>query len=227
MSNGTNGIDNDRFDRWADSYDNSLFQRLIFEPMHRFTLSQATARQPGPASILDIGCGTGRLLRRAARRVPDARMTGVDASEEMIRVARASVNGTAPIRFVHGFAEDMPFGDESFDLVVTTMSFHHWSDQSLGLREARRVLAPDGTFVLVDALAAGWVRWFLMRSHHGRFNPPETLERMLQQAGFDGARFVRVPRSGGVVQVVLSQPAPSAGVHRHEQAQQVELSPTA
>jgi ubiquinone/menaquinone biosynthesis C-methylase UbiE len=145
--------DVDRFGCWADSYDRSIMQRLLFVPLHQLTLKRATASQPVPISILDIGCGTGQLLRHAARYFPSAQMTGIDAAEEMVRVAQASVPAGAPVRFVHAFAEQMPFPDAAFDLVVSTLSFHHWADQLMALFETHRVLSPGGTFALVDAPA--------------------------------------------------------------------------
>jgi ubiquinone/menaquinone biosynthesis C-methylase UbiE len=206
MNNDASEWDVERFDRWADTYDRSMMQRLLMAPLHQLTIKQATATRPAPASILDIGCGTGQLLRRTARRFPQAHMTGIDASEDMVRVAQALVPEGALLRFVHAVAEQMPFDDGAFDVVVTTLSFHHWEDQPMALREVRRVLSPGGTFALVDALAVGMLRGRLTRSQHGRFYTPQVLEGMLRQAGFDVERFVPVLRFAGVVQVILSRP---------------------
>lgn len=193
-----------RFGRWADSYNESRLQRLVFAPLQETTLREAAILLPAPVAILDIGCGTGLLLQRAARRFPSAELTGIDAAAEMIGVAQASVPDGVPVRFVRAFAEELPFPDASFDLVLTTMSFHDWADQPAALREVRRVLAAGGVFALADALAVGWLRWLFARSRHGRFNSPPALRGMLRDAGLQGEKVVSVPRFGGTVQVVLS-----------------------
>lgn len=54
-----------RFGRRAESHDTSPLQRPIFAPLQELTLAEAAAARPGAASLLDIGCGTGLLLRRA------------------------------------------------------------------------------------------------------------------------------------------------------------------
>ena len=154
----------DGFGRWADSYDRSLLQRLLFAPVHHCMLGQTAMMCPAPSSVLDIGCGTGLLLRKAAERFPSAQLTGIDAAEDMVRVAQALVPEGAPIHFAQAFAEQVPFPDASFDLVVTSMSFHHWADQQKALSEARRLLSPGGVFVLADLLATGPAGVFLAGS---------------------------------------------------------------
>jgi SAM-dependent methyltransferase len=125
----------------------------------------------------------------------------------MIRVAQSSVPEGAPVYFAHGFAEQLPFPAASFDLVLTTMSFHHWADQAKALREVRRVLVPGGVFALADAMLVGPLRWLFARSFGGRFNEPSTLNGMLQDAGLHVAKIVPVPRFCGTLQVALARAA--------------------
>jgi SAM-dependent methyltransferase len=115
------------------------------------------------------------------------------------------------MRFARSFAELLPFPDAAFDLVVTTMSFHHWTDQMKALHEVHRVLSPIGIFALADALSVGILRWIFARNNHGRFNRPEALNAMLQEAGFEVEHFARVPRFSGTVQVVLSRSPAAEG----------------
>ena len=115
----------------------------------------ALANTPIPLRVLDVGCGTG-VLREMVDRVPNVlEIVGVDPSEGMLHIARE--DSPDQIRFVRAGAERMPFEDGRFDLVVSTMSFHHWHVQHAGLAEIARVLAPSGTFVLID-LSGRWIR---------------------------------------------------------------------
>jgi len=141
--------DIDRFDNWAATYDESPLQRLYFGPVHAAMLDMIGNASPNEwaGNILDIGCGTGRLLHAVAVRWPSARLFGVDPAERMILEA-TSRNPAATFRVAP--AEAIPFESESMDLVVSSLSFHHWADQTRGLREIRRVLRPVGMFVLAD-----------------------------------------------------------------------------
>jgi ubiquinone/menaquinone biosynthesis C-methylase UbiE len=205
MARASRDRDVDRFGRWADHYDRSYLQRVLFTPVHDAMLAQATAACPVPATVLDVGCGTGRLLHKAAACFPSARLTGIDAAADMVRVARAGLPEGAPVQIVEARAEQVPFPDGSFDLVLTTMSFHHWADQRTALRDLHRVLAPGGVFVLADLLATG-PAVLLRAGWWGRFNTPAGLAQMLRGAGFDVDRLVRVPRVPGCVRVVLARP---------------------
>ncbi|MEU2615291.1 methyltransferase domain-containing protein [Micromonospora sp. NPDC007271] len=132
------------FNRIADRYDRhwGQFGCRRADPE---VLAAAGPHQPG--RVLDVGCGTGRLLRLAAERWPDADLIGVDPAAEMIRVARGKLPRATLL--VAG-AELLPCDDASIDLVLSTTAFGHWADQSAGLREIARVLTPTGTLVLAE-----------------------------------------------------------------------------
>ena len=143
-----------RFERWSASYERSLLQRPLFARVHD-AIFRAAGGAPVPQAILDVGCGTGRLLREAHRRWPQTELIGVDLSEGMIKQARLLAPYAA---FLVSSAEDLPMPSESVDLVVSTMSFHHWNDQAQGIRQIVRVLRPGGRFLLADPAAPRWTR---------------------------------------------------------------------
>ena len=88
--------DVDRFNRWAGTYDSHWMQRRIFEPIQRTVLEVAGEQVERPAAILDVGCGTGQLLRAAELRYPGARLEGVDAAAEMVNhVRREAPSGSS------------------------------------------------------------------------------------------------------------------------------------
>ncbi len=201
--------DVERFGRWASTYDRSRLQKIVFEPVHRATLEAASHEAPRAGRVLDVGCGTGQLLGRAAAVFPDADLVGVDPAAQMVRQAEASVPAGVRARFAVATAEDLPFADASFDMVVSTMSFHHWSDQPAGLGEVRRVLAPGGVMALTDGLAVGrLLRWaFRAVGVHGRIHTPAELDAMLRAQGLATVGRGVLPRMGGAVQVVVSRAA--------------------
>ncbi len=200
-----------RFSRWADTYDRSILQRLVFAPLQHAVVERAARELGSACRILDAGCGTGQLLRRLAQRFPDAVLTGVDPAADMVRRARQAVSDGVPVTFAEARAEHLPFGDASFDLVTTTMSFHHWGDQPVALREIARVLAPSGVFLLADALPAGWLRWAFARRGHGRFNPPASLKEMIDEAGLSFVEFAPVARFGGSIQIAVCRAVSNEG----------------
>jgi ubiquinone/menaquinone biosynthesis C-methylase UbiE len=107
-----------------------------------------------PRQILDVGCGTGYLLGQLAARAPLAiALASIDAALAMIELARSAATD-GRVRLVVATAEQLPWPDRTFDLVVSTTSFDHWADQRVGLAQCARVLAPGGCLVLADLLLA-------------------------------------------------------------------------
>jgi ubiquinone/menaquinone biosynthesis C-methylase UbiE len=135
------------FDRWAPGYDNSALQPT-FSRAHRAVLDSVNRLGIPPRRILDLGCGTGRLLAEAARTFPEADLLGVDPSAGMLSIAA----GRTPTRcrLVQAGAEHLPFPDAAFDLVTATYSLRHWHSPEVALHQIARVLTPQGLFVFVD-----------------------------------------------------------------------------
>jgi ubiquinone/menaquinone biosynthesis C-methylase UbiE len=98
--------------------------------------------------VVDIGCGPGTAARIAARRA--ARVTGVDPSTSMLRLARFVSRRQPAIAWAEGGAESLPVADDSATVVWALATVHHWRDVDAGLAEARRVLAPDGRLLAVE-----------------------------------------------------------------------------
>src|SRR5260370_20365988 len=147
MAKTTRTEDIERFHRWSRTYERSWLQRLVFDRVHQAVLRVVATEVAEPTTILDVGCGTGRLLRAAKARWLNAQLIGVDPAEGMVEVARH----LAPaITFHVGSAEALPLPDASVDVVLSTVSFHHWGDQAAAIREVARVLRPGGRFFLSD-----------------------------------------------------------------------------
>jgi SAM-dependent methyltransferase len=96
---------------------------------------------PAPRRILDVGSGTGYPLGRLAARAPQAEvLAGIDAAPAMIEAARAAA-ADPRLRFTAGTAERLPWPAATFDLVVSTTSFDHWTDQRAGHQQPADHLA--------------------------------------------------------------------------------------
>lgn len=115
-------------------------------------LAALAASVPG-ARVLDLGCGGGHVSYAAAKVA--ASVTAYDLSPDMLAaVAReASSRGLGNVETRQGPAERLPFADGSFDVVLCRFSAHHWQDVRAGLREARRVLKPEGAAGFADVIA--------------------------------------------------------------------------
>lgn len=201
------GHDIDRFNRWASTYDRHWMQRIIFDPIQRTVLQMAEEQVGRPGSILDVGCGTGRLLKSARARFPDATLVGVDAAIEMVKQAQSSdPHGT--IQFQQGVAEELSFPDESFDLVFSTMSFHHWQDRARGAAEVARVMTPGGRWLVAEFVATGFMKSLrhVLRLH--KFPDRERLEAVFVEAGLRIVRERRVTGLGGQVAVMAMASGP-------------------
>lgn len=101
--------------------------------------------------VLDIGCGPGTAARLAAGR--GARVTGVDPSEPMLRLAGMITGIRRPageIDWLRAGAEDLPLPDRSVTACWSLAAVHHWPDLEGGLSEVSRVLSPDGTFIALE-----------------------------------------------------------------------------
>lgn len=175
---GSSG-DVERFDRWAETYERHWMQRLIFAPVQRTVLELAAQEVPRPRAVLDVGCGTGRLLRAAAAQFPAAELVGVDPASNMLAQGRLAAPDGRSIRFEQASAEQLPFPDAHFDLVFSTLTFHHWADQPKAVIEVGRVLAPGGRWLLADFIATGFMRYVRRFLRMRRFPERESLSAML------------------------------------------------
>jgi ubiquinone/menaquinone biosynthesis C-methylase UbiE len=150
--------------------------------------------------VLDLACGTGVVARLAAKRVAPGPVTGLDLNAGMLAVARSMPNGDATISWMEGSALDLPFSNESFDVVLCQLGLQFFPDQPKALREMRRVLRPAGrtaltvygpiertpgahAFVRALDTVLGTDASRIKRGEHS-FASPGELEALLRDAGF-------------------------------------------
>jgi SAM-dependent methyltransferase len=136
----------------ARLYD-TLSHRLLGSLFERIA-DDISANTPGGGRGLEVGCGPGRLSILLARR-HGLEVTGLDLDPAMIERARANASGETNSlgrkpTFLVGDVASLAFPDGSFDVVVSTLSMHHWADPGAGLSEIGRVLRPGGRALVWD-----------------------------------------------------------------------------
>ncbi len=176
------------FDRWAPNYD-WVFTSVFYQAIHQRLLEYVDLQDL--PNVLDIGCGTGRLLTRLATEFPNLQGTGLDFSAEMIRQARRRKPDRVRPRLIYlqGNAESLPFVGEQFDAVFNTISFLHYPKPEQVFSEVSRVLVTGGRFYLVD-----YAFWWQTTPHSLNITPggirlysPQVREQLGVQAGLDCA----------------------------------------
>ena len=177
---------------WAAWYDVLVgWMTLGKEPALRKMTVELAQVKPGD-QVLDVGCGTGSLTIVAkAAAGPTGEVYGIDPAPEMIELARRkAAQAGEEVNFQVGLIEDIPFPDDKFDLVLSSLMLHHLPDdlKREGFLEIHRVLKPGGRFVAVDfdPPTRPLVRWLaILFFGHGMLQSNlRALEAMLQAAGF-------------------------------------------
>lgn len=160
----------DYFGGMRDAYDD-LIRRAV--PRYAEMTDRLVEYLPAAAArILELGCGTGNLSLRLARRYPDAEATILDGSPEMVELTRARLAEAAPgfverAQFVVRRFEEIRDLPGPFDLVVSSISLHHVREKGPLYRDIRSLLAPGGRFHFADQMAGAtpethalnWERW--------------------------------------------------------------------
>lgn len=133
------------YERWASRLAGRLYSRV--------TADLLDAELPLGARILDVGTGPGLLPLQIAAAGPQLRIDAVDLSPQMIERARqraAAGQTGAAVTFTVADVAALPFPDATFDLIVSTISQHHWNDPGAGVRELHRVLRPGAQAWIYD-----------------------------------------------------------------------------
>ena len=123
--------------------------------------------------LLDCGCGTAPMLTLLQKKYPEKHYTGIDLTPEMIEVAKAKK--MPGVKLVVGDCENLPFEENSFDVVICCQSFHHYPNVQRFFDSVFRVLRPGGRLILRDMTAKTAAECLLlslsMLSHlHGLIN---------------------------------------------------------
>jgi ubiquinone/menaquinone biosynthesis C-methylase UbiE len=139
--------------------------------------------------VLDVGCGTGNLLRATGKEHAGVDLTGLDPDPKALaRARRKAKRARLTMRLDRGFAQELPYPDGSFDRVFSSLMVHHLDSTSKDelLAEVRRVLRPDGVLILADIVADGHGHGHGkgQMSEHLHDNVGDAIARRVTEAGF-------------------------------------------
>lgn len=144
-----------QFDKWSKTYDASIWSLYFSRAIKFVLLNSFTAKRHNV--VLDLGCGTGNLCFTLAATWPNRKIIGVDASPEMINVAK-SKDTEGKVDFIVGVSDKIPVPDKSVDIVYCLNSFHHYPDHDNVLKEIKRILSHNGSLVILDPIGDGFLR---------------------------------------------------------------------
>src|SRR2546421_371341 len=125
-----------------------LVARRVLRGFYRRLADDVSATAPQGGAVLDVGTGPGVLLVELSRRRPDLHLTGIDLSADMVGAASRNLGPRATVRV--GSVTELPFPDRSFDLIVSSLSLHHWDHPEAAVPELARVLRPGGRLQIYD-----------------------------------------------------------------------------
>jgi ubiquinone/menaquinone biosynthesis C-methylase UbiE len=157
--------------------------------------------------VVDIGCGPGTAARMAARSA--TRVTGVDPSQPMLRVARLVSRGRSTVAWAEGGAEALPVADGSATVVWALATVHHWRDVDAGLAEVCRVLAPGGRLLVVERQSPPDARGFA--SHGWTTEQAQAFAALCRAAGLTDVGVLGDRAGRKEVWVVSANRGPASG----------------
>lgn len=179
-----------RFDWLTPLYDRIIPRLMPEVALKRRLIEQADIRPND--QVLDLGTGTATLAIMIKLAHPDAEVTGLDADAHALEIAAAKAAAAGVrLRLDRGSATDLPYEDDSFDRVVSSLMLHHLpgADKRFAFAEVRRVLRPGGELRILDFgkphnIPAFLVSLVMRHAEQTRENIQGRLPVMLREAGF-------------------------------------------
>jgi len=183
----------ERYDIEADEYDSG---DRGYHARQLYTDIQHKLEDFSFKNLLDIGCGTGNLLSFISSKY-STEISGVDISPKMLQIANEKLGDVADLR--EGDSANLPFDDESFDMVICNDSFHHYPHPEMVISEIRRVLKPRGNILISDITGNTLFRFYLNLRRHfsdeGTFKiySKDEISKLLENTQFTNIKSVLIP----------------------------------
>lgn len=185
------------FNQWAEAGRGEEMEH------HHISITQQTLALMGLKAgerVLDLGCGAGWASRLLTQLVADGeqpgQVVGLDVSDEMIRIARASSTAYDNLMFVVGSAQQIPWEENFFDKVLSVESFYYYGDQESALDELFRVIAPKGElYILINLYRDNHysLRWVDELKVPVQVRSEQEYIELMTESGFEDVRAMRIP----------------------------------
>lgn len=173
----------------------SAFNRIASWPqmrLLRWYVARRILRLEQTGQAVDLGCGPGHLIFNLAEKAPELYLSGIDLSEELLSQANRRVGESGygeRVSFKKGSAQEIPFPDGSLDLVMSSLSLHHWSEPQKVLDEVARVLKAGGAFLIFDLRRDMAPPFYLLLWFVTRFVVPKVLRGVNEPMGSRNAAY--------------------------------------
>lgn len=177
--------------RWLTPFYDPLLKWGMREQTFKCHLIQQANIRPG-MSVLDLGCGTATLTILTKQTHPDAEVVGLDGDPTVLEIARSKANQAGVnITLDYGMAFELPYPDNSFDRVLSSLVIHHLTSENkqLTMHEIYRVLRPGGELHIVDvgkphSIYVGLISLVMRRLEEAADNIKGLLPAIMRNAGF-------------------------------------------
>ena len=161
--------------------------------IHYAVLNEINCSRTTSQTILDVGFGNGSFTQAVSARFPCSKITAIDIS-----IPKLFSSGN--ITFIKGNVEQLPFDSQSFDLVFSVLSLHHWKEKNKGINEIYRVLKKNGRLIIGDPLLEDWmsnrILGLLMQVlDGGSFTDKKRVSEYLSIAGFEDISIRLIPNT--------------------------------
>ncbi|MGF1459500.1 MAG: class I SAM-dependent methyltransferase [Leptolyngbyaceae cyanobacterium] len=141
------------FDRWAPSYD-TILPSVLYQAVHKRLMDYV--HLPSPCQVLEVGCGTGKLLARLAQHWSTLSGVGIDLSTGMIAQAEQNFADCDRLQVICGDVTRLPFATRTFDAVFCSISFLHYPQPAAAFQAIVQILKPSGKLYLADFVPPRW-----------------------------------------------------------------------
>jgi ubiquinone/menaquinone biosynthesis C-methylase UbiE len=139
----------EKFGYFTTLFYNTIAWRVL-KKLYSFTIKEINGMDP--KSILDIGAGPGKLSVMVSKKYPDAKFFAIDPSEYMVKTEIKNFKKeNIKAKCMLGSSRNIPLS-ENFDLIYTTLSFHHWKDRDSNIKYILSKLNENGTFMIIEFL---------------------------------------------------------------------------
>lgn len=200
------------YDLFSHFYDGfiRLHARQDEDDTRYFLVDSAQLENKPVRRILDICCGTGTVIFAFAERCPGAALVGYDFSHGMLRKAQEKNAATRAV-FVEGDAADLPFSDDSFDVVTCSHALYELKGQAreMALWEMKRVVQPDGVVLIMEhevpSNPAVKLLFYLRLRSMGSDDAREFVEGGLQRLGKIFSRVTQRHSRSGKSRLMICQ----------------------